>query len=95
MIRYARGGGEAVSIAVRIARAKTNRDKVLFSGYHGWTDWYLAANLANGNALDGQLMPGLEPAGVPRGLAGTSIPFNFNDNGSPINKFFVPVLSVI
>lgn len=79
MIRYARGGGEAVSIAVRIARAKTNRDKVLFSGYHGWTDWYLAANLSNGNALDGQLMPGLEPAGVPRGLAGTSIPFNFND----------------
>lgn len=79
MVRYARGGGEAVSIAVRIARAKTKRDKVLFSGYHGWTDWYLAANLANDNALDGQLMPGLDPAGVPRGLAGTAIPFHFND----------------
>ena len=79
MVRYARGGGEAVSIAVRIARAKTNRDKVLFSGYHGWTDWYLAANLADNGALDGQLMPGLEPAGVPRGLAGTALPFNFND----------------
>ena len=79
MVRYARGGGEALSIAVRIARAKTKRDTVLFSGYHGWTDWYLAANLANESGLDGQLMPGLEPNGVPRGLAGTAIPFHFND----------------
>jgi glutamate-1-semialdehyde 2,1-aminomutase len=79
MVRYARGGGEALSIAVRIARTNTKRDKVLFSGYHGWTDWYLAANLADETGLDGQLMPGLEPNGVPRGLAGTAIPFHFND----------------
>lgn len=79
MVRYARGGGEAISIAVRIARAKTKRDTVLFSGYHGWTDWYLAANLADESGLDGQLMPGLKPNGVPRGLAGTAIPFHFND----------------
>lgn len=79
MVRYARSGGEALSIAVRIARAKTKRDIVLFSGYHGWTDWYLAANLADESGLDGQLMPGLEPNGVPRGLKGTAIPFNFND----------------
>ena len=79
MVRYARGGGEALSIAVRIARAKTKRDTVLFSGYHGWTDWYLAANLADESGLDGQLMPGLEPNGVPRGLTGTAIPFHFND----------------
>ncbi len=79
MVRYARGGGEALSIAVRIARSKTKRDKVLFSGYHGWTDWYLAANLADDSGLDGQLMPGLEPNGVPRDLTGTAIPFHFND----------------
>jgi glutamate-1-semialdehyde 2,1-aminomutase len=79
MVRYARGGGEALSIAVRIARAKTRRDVVLFSGYHGWTDWYLAANLADEKGLDGQLMPGLQPNGVPRSLTGTAIPFNFND----------------
>jgi glutamate-1-semialdehyde 2,1-aminomutase len=79
MVRYARSGGEAMSIAVRVARAKTKRETVLFSGYHGWADWYLAANLADESALDGQLMPGLEPNGVPRGLAGTAIPFNFND----------------
>ena len=79
MVRYARSGGEAMSIAVRIARAKTKRDTVLFNGYHGWTDWYLAANLADESGLDGQLMPGLQPCGVPRGLKGTAIPFNLND----------------
>ena len=79
MVRYARSGGEALSIAIRIARAKTHRDTVLFSGYHGWTDWYLAANLADKSGLDGQLMPGLEPNGVPRGLSGTAIPFDFNN----------------
>lgn len=79
MVRYSRSGGEAVSLAVRIARAKTKKDVVLFSGYHGWSDWYLAANLADDKNLDGQLMPGLEPNGVPRGLAGSAIPFEFNN----------------
>ncbi len=75
MVRYARSGGEAVSLAVRLARAATKRDIVYFSGYHGWTDWYLAANLGSGAALDGQLMPGLHAAGIPRALKGTSLPF--------------------
>jgi len=79
MVRYARTGGEAMSIAVRIARAKTGKDLVLFCGYHGWHDWYLSANLADDEALDGHLLPGLEPKGVPRGLKGTAIPFNYND----------------
>ena len=79
MVRYARSGGEGMGMAVRIARAHTKRDVVLFSGYHGWNDWYLAANLADDAALDGQLMPGLEPNGVPRGLTGTAIPFQVND----------------
>ncbi len=76
--RFARSGGEAMSVAVRIARAATGRDRVAFSGYHGWTDWYLAANLADDDALDGHLMPGLAPAGVPRGLRGTALPFHYN-----------------
>lgn len=78
MVRYARSGGEAMAIAVRIARARTRRDRVAFCGYHGWHDWYLAANLAEESALDGHLLPGLEPAGVPRGLLGTSLPFRYN-----------------
>lgn len=79
MVRFARGGGEAMSVSVRIARASTKRDLVFFSGYHGWTDWYLAANLGEAAALDGHLMPGLEPAGVPRGLRGSAIPFPAGD----------------
>jgi len=78
MARFARSGGEACAIAVRIARAASGRDEVAFCGYHGWQDWYLAANLAD-DALDGHLLPGLEPAGVPRSLAGTSHPFAYND----------------
>jgi glutamate-1-semialdehyde aminotransferase len=79
MVRYARTGGEAMAIAVRIIRAATGKEKILFCGYHGWHDWYLAANLAESTALDGQLLPGLDPAGVPRGLRGTAIPFFYND----------------
>ena len=51
MVRFARTGGEANSIAVRIARAATGRDKVAICGYHGWHDWYLATNLKSDDEL--------------------------------------------
>jgi len=76
--RFARCGGESLAIAVRIARAATGRDVIAFCGYHGWSDWYLAANLSADQALDGHLLPGLSPTGVPRGLHGTAIPFGYN-----------------
>jgi len=79
-VRYARGGGEALGVAVRIARAATGRSGIVFCGYHGWSDWYLAANLDETDALDGHLLPGLEPSGVPRELAGTAFPFRYNDS---------------
>lgn len=79
MVRYAKGGGEACAIAVRIARGATGRDKVLFCGYHGWHDWYLAANLSAEGNLDAHLFSGIEPIGVPRALAGTAIPFPYGD----------------
>ena len=79
MVRYARTGGEAMAIAVRIARAKTGKDLVLFCGYHGWHDWYLSANLADDKALDGHLLPGLKPKGVPRVLKNSAIPFSYNN----------------
>jgi glutamate-1-semialdehyde 2,1-aminomutase len=78
-VRYARGGGEAMGVAVRIARAATDRSGVAFCGYHGWQDWYLAANLGDGKNLDGHLLPGLAPLGVPRELKGTAVPFKYND----------------
>lgn len=81
MVRYARSGGEAMSMAVRISRAAAGKDVVLFCGYHGWHDWYLSANLSSNKALDGHLLPGLSPAGVPRYLKGTSYPFKYNCPG--------------
>jgi glutamate-1-semialdehyde 2,1-aminomutase len=79
MARFTRSGGEACAVAVRIARAASGKDAVAFCGYHGWHDWYLAANLAEDDALDGHLLPGLTPTGVPRALRGTSRPFAYND----------------
>jgi len=78
MGRLARAGGEINSIAIRIARACNGRDKVAICGYHGWHDWYLSANLNNNKDLDGHLIPGLNPRGVPRGLLGTTLPFEYN-----------------
>ncbi len=78
-VRFARTGGEICAVAVRIARATTGRDLVVISGYHGWADWYLAANLGVTTALDGVHLPGLKPKGVPRGLTGTALTFKQGD----------------
>ncbi len=81
-VRLARTGGEICAIAVRIARATTGRNLVAISGYHGWSDWYLAANLSDDKALNGVHLPGLKPAGVPEQLTGTSYTFIGNDRES-------------
>ncbi len=86
-VRYARTGGEALAVAVRISRAATGRDKVAFCGYHGWHDWYIAANLIDQESLTGHLLPGLSPNGVPKALAGTALPFAYNKIDDLINLF--------
>ena len=85
MARFARSGGEANAIAIRIARAASGKDKVAICGYHGWHDWYLSTNLSNDKSLDGHLLPGLDPKGVPRNLKDTTIPFQYN-NFSELKK---------
>jgi len=79
MIKICKGGGEANAIAVRLARGYTGKDLVCFCGYHGWYDWYIAANLDAADRLDEHLRPGLLPKGVPAALAGTAVPFAYND----------------
>ncbi len=79
MVRFARSGGEANAIAIRIARAASGKDNIAICGYHGWHDWYLSANLSSNSNLDGHLLPGLSPKGVPRVLEGTVHPFKYND----------------
>ena len=78
-VRFARAGGEANAIAIRIARAASGKDNVAICGYHGWHDWYLSTNLNKGDGLSGHLIPGLEPLGVPKKLKNTVYPFEYND----------------
>ncbi len=78
-IRYAKTGGEAMALAVRIARAYTKKDVVLFCGYHGWHDWYLSANLTREDALNDHHIKGLIPLGVPKGLTESNFPFHYNN----------------
>lgn len=78
-VRFARTGGEICAIAIRIARSTTGRDLVAICGYHGWTDWYVSANLGDNHQLDGVHLPGLSTDGVPRHLQGSALTFNYND----------------
>ena len=78
-VRFARTGGEANAIAVRIARAAVGREGVAVCGYHGWHDWYLSANIGSDDELKRHLLPGLSTDGVPRSLAGTIYGFAYND----------------
>ena len=79
MVRFSKTGGEATAIAVRIARAASGKSKVALCGYHGWHDWYLSANIKNSKNLDQQLLPGLKTKGIPKEMAGSSIPFTYGD----------------
>jgi glutamate-1-semialdehyde 2,1-aminomutase len=79
MVRFARTGGEANAIAIRVARAASGRELTAVCGYHGWHDWYLAANLVRPDSLKGLLLPGLKPEGLPPQLSGTTLTFQYGD----------------
>ena len=79
MAKYARSGGEANAIAIRIARAASKKDEVAICGYHGWHDWYLSVNLKGKNKLSKHLLKGLEPVGVPRSLKNSVHPFTYGN----------------
>ncbi|WP_165964019.1 aminotransferase class III-fold pyridoxal phosphate-dependent enzyme [Actinomadura sp. KC216] len=64
-VRFAKTGSEATTAAVRLARARTGRERVLVCGYHGWHDWYAAVTPT--------------AKGVPRHAAELVTPFPFND----------------
>ena len=97
MVRFCRTGGEANAVAIRIARAASGKDKIAFCGYHGWHDWYLAANLSQKSNLKEHLLPGLEPNGVPKDLVDSIYPFNYNnleELKSLISKFDIGIIKM-
>ena len=97
MAKFARSGGEANAIAIRIARSASKKDHVAICGYHGWHDWYLSINLNSKNGLKDHLLPGLEPLGVPKALKNTVHTFKNNDFKDFLNlnkKFDVGVVKI-
>ncbi len=82
MAKFCKSGGEACMVAIRIARAYTNKNNIAFCGYHGWHDWYLATNMNNSKNLDKQLLPGLKPKGVSKTFKNSIKPFMFNNINS-------------
>ncbi|HHL39956.1 MAG TPA: aminotransferase class III-fold pyridoxal phosphate-dependent enzyme [Deltaproteobacteria bacterium] len=68
MVRFAKNGADVTSAAVRVARAATGRDHVVFCGYHGCQDWYAVTTPRN--------------KGIPAVLGGLVHPFEYNDIGS-------------
>ncbi len=87
MVKFCKSGGEACMVAIRIARAFTNKENIAFCGYHGWHDWYLATNMSNKKNLDNQLLPGLKTRGVSSSFKNTIKPFMYNDINS-LKKIF-------
>lgn len=67
-VRFFKSGSEAMSAAVRVARAYTGKEVVAVCGYHGWHDWTIARALRN--------------AGVPKCLEELVFEFKYNDIGS-------------
>ena len=76
--KFAKTGGEASAIGIRIARSINRNEKVAICGYHGWHDWYLAANLKSKKNLNSHLLEGLESIGVPKSLKNTISTFRMN-----------------
>ena len=89
MATFTRSGGEAASLAVRIARASSENNNIAICGYHGWHDWYLACNLNNKKNLNSHLMTDLPISGVNEKLKSTTFSFennNFKDFNNVISK---------
>lgn len=80
MVKYARTGAEANSIAIRIAKSyQKYKPNIAACGYHGWHDWYLSSNLSNRNNLNYHLTKNVKTAGVNEKLKNTTFLFRYND----------------
>lgn len=65
MVRFGKNGSDVTSTAVKLARAYTNKEKVVIIGYHGWQDWYIASTERN--------------AGIPKAYGDLVLSAKYND----------------
>ena len=63
-VAFGKNGSDACTAAVRLARAITGRSLVMYSGVHGFHDWFAAT------------IPGIR--GLPRGLDEQTLSFEYN-----------------
>jgi len=68
MVRFAKNGSDVTSMAIRLARHITGRDRVACLGYHGFQDWYVATTDRN--------------SGIPGAVKELTHPFRYNDIAS-------------
>ena len=78
-VKFVRGGAEASSLALRLARCCSSKNNVAFCGYHGWQDWYLSSNLNYKDNLKNHLFSGISTKGINKKLAQSSFPFEYNN----------------
>ena len=65
MVRFGKNGSDVTTGAVRLARAYTQRDRIVLGGYHGWHDWSIGTTTRN--------------SGVPAAVQELSHTFTYND----------------
>ena len=68
MVRFLKTGSEADAAAVRVARAATGREVVLYCGYAGWHEWHAITTPRS--------------KGIPKDMGRFVAPFSYNDLGS-------------
>ena len=80
MVKFARTGGEANAVSIRIARAAAeSKTNIAFCGYHGWHDWYMSSALNKKENLRNHLIEGIDNSGLPQKLKNTAFPFEYNN----------------
>jgi glutamate-1-semialdehyde aminotransferase len=65
MVRFLKTGSEGNSAAIRVARAATGRDVIVYCGYSGWHDWYAITTPRS--------------KGIPKDFSRLIVPFTYND----------------
>tara|TARA_B110000483_G_scaffold240230_1_gene320347 strand:- start:5150 stop:6469 length:1320 start_codon:yes stop_codon:yes gene_type:complete len=73
MVRYAKNGSDVTTAAIRLARSITKQNNIMFSGYHGWHDWYIGSTSMNN--------------GVPNEISKQSFNFEFNNFNSFLEQY--------
>jgi glutamate-1-semialdehyde aminotransferase len=77
-VYFTKTGSAACTLAVRIARAYSGKDRIVRWGYHGWHDWCLGKK-GLGKVLGQRKGPYLESTGVPKQVSELTKTFEYDN----------------